>query len=484
MINTLINTEMINLPEGECLLVDVVHSKESIGCATISGHMSPGRRMPKTQLFFAEDEPLLGIISKSSEDLFADKVITQIGTIGDCPGELRSTVSGASDNYFTYCQTMNRALQPVLESLYPGLYVCHEARMVPGDGSGHFFWGAYGQRKEVIGSAQYNRVIGKNGRYIPCFLVPTLPITEYRDHKVEAQRKKIAAGKNVGGLAIHLSGMYSVLLNGHHSAAACLLEDKPFNCLLIEPLKDIELESVESAAGNRRTPRIKALSCPHISIKTEDLPAEMLENFLRRRAEIRPINYNVIREKGSKIMKVGKRMIDPGIETKIAAMPNIPMIESAHKVTELTDEQLNALVRGEVECGGKVIISRNHYNSIGIACDYLQYSDYHRFISFILDILNDKDMMPMYKMVFDRVTNINDKRLSAFFQGILQEKSTAHESILADAENYLRRFKSGSSKLISREPELPDGKNLDRERALSYVENLMRMTRGTKNMST
>jgi hypothetical protein len=479
MISTLINTEMINLPDGECLLVDVVRSKECIGSTTITGHMAAGRRMPKTQLFFMQDEPVLGIISKSGGDVFADKIITQIGTIGDCPEELRNAVSGASDNYFTYCQTMNRALQPVLESLYPGLYVCHEARMVPGDGAGHFFWGAYGQRHEVIGSAQYNRVIGKNGRYVPCFLVPTLPVTEYRDQKIAAQRQKIAAGKNIGGLAIHLSGMYSVLLNGHHSATACLLEDKPFNCLLIEPLTGVELENEEFAAKSGRTPRIAALACPHISINVEDLPSEMLENFLRRRAEIRPVNYSVIRAKGSKIMRVGKRAIDPGIETKATALPDIPMIESAHKVTELTDEQLQALIHGEVELNGEIIISKNHYNSIIVACDYLQYSDYHRFITFILDILNDKDMMPMYKLAVERVININDKRLSAFFQTIVKEKNTAYESILTDAENYLRRFRTGTGKPTTSTPP-PTGKEVDPKLALSYVENLMRMSRSGK----
>jgi hypothetical protein len=416
----------MTLSGKEFLLVDVLQSTDTIGCCSITGKMvMPGESYPETKIFFVGDEPISAMISRVGRDTdHADKLIAQIGTVKSVDDNIMSRFSVATDNFYLYHQSFSKAIQPVIEMLTPGLYVCHEAKMIPTDGEGNYFWSAYTQRREVSGTARYSKAINTNHNCTPCFLIPTETPADISEVKIKHAFDNIQSGKGVGGVAFHLSGMFSMLLYGHHATAACLLADKDFRCLLIEPLTDVVFESDIEARRLERVPRISALACPYVKIPLGQLPSHMLEHFLELRQYSRPPHYAMLKNKSNTQMRISsKKIINKDIFDKARMMPNIEMITSAHSINSLSEEQIACLLQGEVELNGEVIIDSNFYNSIVTACNYLQYNNFDRYITFAIDIINERELSSMHKYVCDRLCTIMNERVYNYFHESVSDEN-------------------------------------------------------------
>ena len=443
--NPIINTAMMSVGGREFLLADVIKSAANIGQAMITGRMSrPNDHFPVTKLVFVGDEPIVSITARGSEEVHSDKLIAQVGTAKDCDDNVKSRLSVASDNFFTYGQSISHSLQPVLELLMPGLYCCYEAKMIPTDGTGAYFWNAYTQRREVKGTADVGAVIGRESSFIPAFLVPSTTLADFDEPKVRAQLDKIKQGKRVGGVALHLTGMFSLLLDGHHSSMACMLTDNDFGCLVIEPIRQTLTEHEDIAMEARRIPRVIALSCPYAKIPVEEVPPSMLESFLHHRVMEKPVNYLTLKSKSNKVLRnQSKKIIPKEVHDKALLLPTIAMIESAHAVTGLSDEQLDALLAGEVKLNDEVIITNNFYNSIITACNYLQYADFDRFLTFALDILRNRNLTATHKFVTERLFNINHERIYQYYLDIVDAGvEGGYSDALMPAELYVRRYET------------------------------------------
>ncbi|MCL1823735.1 MAG: hypothetical protein FWG44_05985 [Oscillospiraceae bacterium] len=440
-----VNIYQMTVGNREFLLADVARSAGIIGTTIVSG--SPANdRLPLIELLYAADEALINLTRPAKGDEFSDKLVNQVNTINGCDENIKTILSTVGDNYFTYSQNMSKSLQPALEILSPGIYVCHEAKMIPSDGAGNFFWSGYTMKHEVSGTAVFNHAIGKESNYIPGFLIPTTNPAEFSDNKVKTQRDKLNAGKKIGGLALHLSGMFCALLDGHHSAAACLLNDTDFKCLVIEPLREVLYESAEAAAANGREPRIIALSCPFVKIPISEMPPAVLESFLLRRANALPRFYSELKKKAHKSIRImSRKSIPKEIHLKAELLPDRSMIESAYAVTELTDEQLEALLAGEIKYDDKIIISQNYYNSIVTACNYLQYEDFERFLKFSFSIIDSPDLTATHKYVIERLCTITNKKINAYFIALLESNDPLYDDYKASMEAYVKSY----SKFIS-----------------------------------
>jgi hypothetical protein len=439
--NPLINNSQMTIGDREFILVDVSKASGKIGIASYSANPNnPHERSHFTELFYVDDEALINFTRPPKGDEYTDKLVHQISTISAADSNIKTILSTVSDNYFTYSQSMTRALQPVFELLSDGIYVCHEAKMIPSDGAGNFFWSAYTMRHEVSGTASSSRTMSKDSNFTPCFLVPTVNPSEFAEAKAKAQREKLTSGKKVGGLAYYISGMFSALLDGHHSAAACLVNNVDFNCIIIEPLREVLYESQEEADEQGREPIVIALSCPYVKIPIGEIPPLMLENFLLRRNGIRPKHFSDLRKRANKYLRTVKKVIPRDVLQRAEHLPDCSTVESANAVKELTDEQLDALLTGEIKFNDEIIISNNYYNSVVTACNYLQYHDFKRFFNFAESIIKNPDLAATYKYIIDRLSAITDKRIYALFKELTEEANPVHEDFIPTFENYVRNY--------------------------------------------
>lgn len=442
MHHPMINTANMNIDERAFLLADVTDGTAQIGVTAIA-ERSDIRHINTTDVMFADNEPLVVITGQSRKANYADKMYNQCSGMSDIKSDLHSRLAAAAEGYFTQKQPMSRAVMPLLETLTDGLYVVHESTMLPTDGAGNFFWLAYTQRHEVTGSSDYNNVIGRNNNYEPCFLVPTTGAAGVNHERLTQQRDRIKNGRNTGGVAYHLSGLFSALLYGHHAATASLTANAAFKCIVIEPVHDViyNMSDEDRENPNRsQKPEIIALACPYVKIPLDSLPERMLENFLLRRRGIRPDVYTDLKDKLTKVQRpVSKRSFPPELFEHAETLPDVAMYESAALVAELSEEQLQALLRGETKYQDKVIISNNFYNSIVTACNFLQYKDFDRFITFVIDILRNPDLAATHKYIAERLLGVMNPIINSFFLEVTESGTSPEISGLA--EKYVSRYK-------------------------------------------
>ncbi|WP_026073886.1 hypothetical protein [Acetivibrio cellulolyticus] len=111
----------------------------------------------------------------------------------------------------------------------------------------------------------------------PAFLMPTQSPAKFNPGCVESYRQRIRAGEELCGIAYYLDGYLCGLLDGHHRATACLLEEKDFYCLTIIPL---------SGWCNYVNEKRESLLFSDHQIDKNVLPANMLKWLIRSGQEI------------------------------------------------------------------------------------------------------------------------------------------------------------------------------------------------------
>ncbi|MDR0197558.1 MAG: hypothetical protein LBI36_04990 [Oscillospiraceae bacterium] len=429
--NTVVVSSTMNIDGREFLLADVSRGMGQVG--VLKSNSAPGS---DTDVFYVESEPVFSMSKHNAFDPAADKLIAQVSGIEKCSDYVKTRLSVVGDNFFLFNQGLARSVTPVLELLTEGLYVVHESKMIPSDGAGNFFWNAYNIRHEVAGSADKNSVIG-DANFSPCFLIPCEQAASYQPKKMSVLSEKIEKGKISGGVAYHVTGMFSALLDGHHTATACLLNDKDFKCLVIEPLNDVVYDSEENPGKKK----IIALSCPFVKIPIGDLPENMLERFLVTRKYARPATYGEIKSKAAKSVKTtSKRAFPAAVYEKAAQLPDCAMAESAAGVNNLSEEQLGALLAGEVKYDDKIIISSNYYSSVTTACNYLQTANFARFLTFALDIMRNEGLSAAHKYVAERLLNIMHPSVHEYFASVAAEKGETDGFVPEIAHKYIKRW--------------------------------------------
>ena len=433
-----INSTRMNIDNRDFLLVDISRSPGTIGVTAFEIHTaSPFEKPAVTEFLYADNEVLLNLTTPPKGDEFTEKLVAQVSTLTLCEEDTKNVLAYACESYFTHSHSMSKSLQPLFEILADGTYICHEAKMIPGDGSGKFFWNAFTSRSVVEGTAKHNRHMDTDSNYTPCFLLPTVSSAEFSETKFKAQHDKLTAGKKIGGLAFFMSGMFSALLEGHHTASACLANDMDFRCIVIEPLNEVLYETDEIAAEHGREPKIIAISCPFVKIPVEEIPATMLESFLLRRSGIKPYKFAELKKKSRRTLKaMNKRVIPREILQKAELLPNFPMVISASRVSGLSDEQLDALIAGETALDDKVIIGSSHHNSVVTACDFLQYEDFERFFKFAESILRNPELVSSHTHIIERLCNINDKRVHELFSSLLESEAEVYQNYADTFSNY------------------------------------------------
>ena len=430
---TNVDIESLKGPAGEFLLASVTSSDSIIGICDTSVKSGICRKT-----LYAGNESLVNIQYRD-KNMESNRVIWQTSSIDKAKGILGTRLQKSCENYFSGAAPLTKAVLPVLELLANGLYVVHVGKVYPTDGAGNFFWDAYVVKHEIMGSAPYNPVIGNSKCFSPPFLVPTQSFAGYTEAAVGAAAEKLVSGKKLGGIAFHLTGLFSALLEGHVNAAACTANNYDFNCIIIEPLTKV----MYGEPGGVRDNRIVALSCPFVNISFEDISRKMLENFLINRAVSIPREYDEIKWKADKMLSNGvlSRKISTAIDRNVEGYPDAEMMTSAFAISELTDNDLNVLLSGSTtDEDGNVIISQNYYESITYAVNYLQLTDKRRFIEFSGEILKNPDLSAAYGYVANRLKYIMDAKVNEIFKYISESEDTAYNTLKPVAEKYAQQY--------------------------------------------
>ncbi len=443
MIKSNVTIESMKGPAGEFLLASVTNSDGIIGICDTSVKSGITRKT-----LYAGNESLIDIQYREKND-DSNRMIWQTSSIDKAKVALGTRLPKSCENYFSGAAPLTKAVLPVLELLANGLYVVHVAKVYPTDGAGNFFWEAFTVKHEVFGSAPFNPVIGEGKCYSPPFIVPTQSFSGYTEAAVGAAAEKLVSGRKIGGIAYHISGMFSALLEGHINAAACLANSYDFNCIIIEPLDSV----IYGEPGEVDENKIVALACPFVKITFDNISRKMLENFFINRSVSVPREYDEIKWKADKMLSNGvlSRKVSPSISRNAEGMPDAEMMASAFAIDELTDNDLNTLLSGSTtDDEGHVIISQNFYESITYAVNYLQLKDRKRFIDFAGTILKNPELAGAYGYVVNRLKYVMDAKVNEIFKYVMESEDPSYKSIKPIAEKYSETFENFTETNVKR----------------------------------
>ena len=162
----------------------------------------------------------------------------------DCP-ELRKVCDRINEDFIDIEHSFE-IMKPLLGLLKDGTYLIADAECIPTDGEGRFFWDIDPEMKEYNAASSMYYVFEEEGCSFynyesvdPIFLYPTQSASLYNKERTEYYREHNRDNENAPR-AIALNNNYgiSLLLDGHHKAAAAALEGQRVKCLLIIPSFD------------------------------------------------------------------------------------------------------------------------------------------------------------------------------------------------------------------------------------------------------
>ncbi|MCL2671631.1 MAG: hypothetical protein FWF10_06310 [Clostridiales bacterium] len=173
-----------------------------------------------------------------------------------------SELKGISDRINSPYEGLKDAfkiVKPLLGLLQDGLYVLADCKVFPSDGNGHFFWNVPNELVEnpttaCVLTEEYHCVSG-----IPAFLYPSQGSNRFNPERV-AYYKQLLSDMRIfpRAIAYFSDALSSVLLDGHHKAAACALVGADLPCLVIMPCSGI---SYKRSTANKMVPEAVLFGC-------------------------------------------------------------------------------------------------------------------------------------------------------------------------------------------------------------------------------
>lgn len=463
-----IKSETIDFNGKSVLLVSVKNGEAVIGTC-LAGHIN-GAAGTQTRLFYIGNDPIINLVCPNRGNKQADKMVSF------CPGfqgyepKLHEAL-GNSFKKLNDGDNLITGLNDIFTLLTDGVYAVYMSDYYPTEGSGIFFWGGYNISHEVRGTAEHNRVIGTSRTFKPCYLIPSEPL-DYYAAKTKMNTDDLVKKRGVQGIVYHLSGFHSVLLKGHHGAVSCIDRDIPFSCAVIEKITEpytdkimyepvsepLPEEAAPDADGETEAPApaaepkpvfmpegITGFRSPSVKIPLDVFPRDMLRLLIESLPEYKPKQFGVLVAKlgTTRRKSVSNNVLPYTVLEKAEQVPDFEMIESAYAIDKLSDDELNCLLRGDIEYNGEVIVSPNFYSSIVTACNFLQFSDTKRFVDFSIAIMDNPDLVAAHEYVARRAAGqSSNRKLYNFFKSAVDGNDAKYDKILPIAKTFVSRYKN------------------------------------------
>lgn len=370
-----------------------------------------------------EDYPIINSTIFKSKGPCHDKLICSNYGREDVSREMARLIENVGNTGYSSLDGAVNAVQPLLSKLSDGLYGIYYTKLYPTDGAGNFFWSLSSIPKEVVGSADQNCSESPNETMLPCFLLPTISPVHFNEHKIEGYREQIRNGDNLGGIAIQTEGLFCALIDGHHRAAACVLEEVDFFGIVIEKIDNVMFEQVEDNDSGDIELKATGFSSVSCKLPFELLPQDISRKALKLRKEKRPDNYYNIKYRYNNREPVrGHVSWSDEIIEKSEYLPDAQMILSAQTITGISDDELITLLSSKTSHKGRTIVSKNLYESIVTVINFLLYTDIDRFIEFAIAVMRETNLIATHYYIADRLTRVNDKRIFDFLKEIIEDE--------------------------------------------------------------
>ena len=419
-----VTCEHINIEESDVLIFSVKNGLSKIGICRINSDSDK-------YCMFAHDEPVM-LISSGMNDDDADKVISEYGSVEN--GSIMTEAIEMAYKKLEQGDLPDYALLPIMRLLQDGLYAVSYVETYPTTGENMFFWSGYGVSKQLRHSSRNINVIGDKPYSAP-FLIPTKHPSVYDASQIKLAMKLGRRNGDLFGISLHFSGLYSVLLKGHYSACAAAIEKQPFYTVQIQPLRDIwkteDENGVLTATG---------FSSSSFRIPFDMLTKEQLKTGLTARKYVSPDTYDEIKKNLDVVAKSGQKRLPKQLDVFSERYPDADMSACAQGVNELTKPMLDALLAGQTELDGKVIISKNYYNSITSACSYLRYHSTNDFVEFALNVMRNPELSATYVYVSSCLAKVRDERVRQFFDDVVNMGDSGYSKITGTAKSYIDSY--------------------------------------------
>ena len=473
-----IKSETVDFHGQSTLLVSVKDGSCAIGTCSAGNIEQTGNSNSRTRLFYIGNDPVINLVCPGRGNKRSDKLVSfSPGFVGYDPA-----INGAITNGFNRLnegESLSSGLRDIFGLLEDGVYAVYYADYYPTDGNGIFFWGGYNISHEVRGTAEYNRVIGDK-TYKPCFLMPTQPM-DYFAAKIKRGTDSQVKNRRVQGIVYHVTGLFSALLKGHHGAVSCVDLGVPFRCAVIEKISEPYTDKIRIAPVNVPPPAPTAESVdpeapdaaeqidvavpeavhpepvetvptngitgfrgPSVKIPLDLFPKDMLRQLIEGRSEYKPEHFHVLMSKLQTVRRksISNNVLPITVLERAEQLPDCEMVESAYAIEKLTDDQLNCLLRGDVEYNGEVIISPNFYSSVVTAISYLQFKDTKRFVDFSIAIMENPELSAAHEYAARRVSSqLSNQKIYSFFKSAVDSNDIKYEKIISIAQTFIKHFR-------------------------------------------
>ena len=168
-----------------------------------------------------------------------------------------------------------RDLEPLLTLLKTGLYVIADAVCVPADGDGSFFWAAQNEPKQNPATGMAVDTTSYVYEYYdgqPLYLYPSQSAARFDAARADYYMPLMAQPDAPRAIAYTAAESLSLLLDGHHKAAAAAALRRPVPCLLILPLSGMEYRGKLDLAK-----KPKALIFHSVRVRADGLPNKLIK---------------------------------------------------------------------------------------------------------------------------------------------------------------------------------------------------------------
>ena len=449
-----VTADHVTVDDGDILLFTVKNGLSKIGVCQMD--FATGN----AYCLYSHDEPVLTFSEDGASD-YSDKTFTERGSVA-----ASSTIAKVIDEAFDSLRggsAPEYALPQVLRLLGDGLYAVSYLKAYPTTGENMFFWSGYGVPKQLKYSSRYVKLIAEDKNYSAPFLIASHRPTQYDPSLVKKASQTSKRGNDLFGISLHISGLYSLLLKGHHAAAAAVIEDEPFYTFQIQRISDIwkikDEDGRQTAVG---------FSSASFKIPFSALGRDQIRTVLAARKYPVPETYRVLKSKLCVVKNSNAKSIPNQLNTFAETCPDADMVASAQGIGELTKPMLDALLAGSTTLDDKVIISDNYYASITAACNYLRYHSTDDFINFALSVMRNPELSATYSYVAGCLVKYTDKRIKTFFEEVLASNDAGYDKIMAVAKRYIDNYDNHQT--VSREDylkSLPDYVPKKKEKIIS-----------------
>lgn len=210
--------------------------------------------------------------------------------------ELAKTSRRLNESFTDFINALD-AMKPLLGLLDSGVYVIADIPHFPADGSGHFFWDA---PNEMTSSPATAAVMTEDFEWIPgvpAFLYPSQTASSFDPERMQHYMKRYSQDKDKPrAVAYHLTEYLSVLLDGHHKAAAAAKLRQSVPCLTIIAPTSIVYEPPFTPM--RRV--VSEVNFAGVRISRDDIP----KSVLRKLSDSR-MRYPVCKLRDQRINRTG-----------------------------------------------------------------------------------------------------------------------------------------------------------------------------------